>query len=239
MKTFISVIFSVFVSLNANADDSCKLPEKISPPTLQSIDCINNITPDYYALSMSWSPQYCAKVDPKSKKHKFQCNLNKFGFVVHGLWGQNSKATKKCEQPRNCAQTVVDIETVRKTLCIVPGVDLIQGEWQKHGTCTGMSSSLYFEKIRELWGTLNKPDMSKIVNKENQTTAGEIVKAFVEMNKAAGLTDDAVAVRVARKNYLNEVLICYDTSFKFRACTTSRTPSNQVVNVVPINGVIE
>ncbi|MEH8172711.1 ribonuclease T2 family protein [Aeromonas veronii] len=234
MKAIILVIFSIFISWSVHADESCTLPDVITPPTLQGTDCINKITPDYYALSISWSPQHCSTVDPKSNKHSFQCSLNRFGFVVHGLWGQNSKANNKCEQPRNCSQTVVDIETVRKTLCTVPGVDLIQGEWQKHGTCTGMSSSTYFQKTRELWESINKPDMSKIVNAENKTTAGEIVKAFVEINKSAGLTDDAVALQVASKNYLKEVFICYDTSFRYRACSTGRTPSNQEINVAPM-----
>lgn len=47
--------------------------------------------PDYNMLVFSWSPNYCTsqKVGASYKDEaKFQCETNKFGWVVHGLWGQ-------------------------------------------------------------------------------------------------------------------------------------------------------
>lgn len=233
-KAALLLCLSLF-ALNLYADDSCRLPEKIESPNIQGVDCRNDIAPDSYVLALSWSPQHCSTIDPGSaKKHEFQCELNKFGFVVHGLWGQSSAATEKCQQPRNCSKSLVDNETVLKNLCTVPGVALIQAQWQKHGSCTGMSVTDYFDKTRELWSEINKPEISDLLNEKNQTTAGEISKAFVERNKELGLTDASVAVRVASKNYLGEVFICYDTSFKFTACTVGKAPVGQLIRVIPV-----
>lgn len=232
------VVIAIVASLsspNIAAQEACTLPQPLPSPKIQAIDCTNDISPDYYALSLSWSPTYCETVAPNSPKNRFQCAQNHFNFVVHGLWGQNSQAEGKCDHPRNCGRSLVSDSTVRNTLCIVPGVDLIQGEWQKHGTCTDMAEDAYFAKTRELWETLKKPDMAKIVDDKNRTTAGAIVQAFVEANKANGLASDAVAVavQVGSKNKLKEVYICYDLNYKYTTCKTGKTPLNQVISVTP------
>lgn len=220
----------------ASAEEACRLPHHIPKTKLQQIDCKNNISPDSYALALSWSPQHCANVDAHSPKHHFQCALNNFGFVVHGLWGQHSRARGKCAQPRHCAASLVSEDTVRKTLCTVPGVELIQAQWQKHGSCTGLSQAPYFEKTRALAAALTKPDIVRLADARDETTAGAIVQAFVAANRHNGLFAEAVAVRVGHRNAFQEVLVCYNLQFQYAACALGKTPAQQRVRVARPRG---
>ena len=44
---------------------------------------------DFYVLTLSWSPDYCAK---NGQRDQQQCNSGKkLGFVLHGLWPQYQK----------------------------------------------------------------------------------------------------------------------------------------------------
>jgi ribonuclease T2 len=230
MKILISLTV-YFFSISAFALDSCMLPSKIDGAKIQPIDCQNDISPDSYVLALSWSPQHCSTVDVNSKTHELQCKLNKFGFVVHGLWGQNDKAQKKCDQPRNCGSSTVTDEIIKKAICIMPGVPLIQGQWQKHGTCTGMTQDQYFDKTIELWDSIVKPDISSILNSKNEVSVDRIVDGFVKSNTKIGIFSDAVAVQVGNNNRFKEVFICYDVDFKFAPCKVGRTPLNQIIKV--------
>ena len=86
---------------------------------------------DYYTLTLSWSPNFCAtgKNDP-------QCQGNRpFAFVIHGLWPQYDKEWPQFCQPHS----VVPPQIVDSMLLIMPSPALVQHEWDKHGTCSGLS----------------------------------------------------------------------------------------------------
>jgi ribonuclease T2 len=232
MKKLLSgiLIATLFVSL-AYAQETCQLPSSIPKASLQRVDCKNSSTPDYYALALSWSPQYCTT--HRGAADKFQCRDNQFDFVVHGLWAQENDARDKCGHPRNCRKSLVDKRTIRETLCLVPSVHLIQGEWQKHGTCTSFKTPReYFGKIRGLWGQLTKPDIRQLANeKGNALTAGDVTTAFVKANATQQLSEQSVVVQVESGNFLSELLVCYDLDFRPTACRVSRTPSRQKIRV--------
>jgi ribonuclease T2 len=230
-KLLYGIALSTFFIALAHAQETCQLPSSIPKPSLQGVDCKNIRTPDYYALALSWSPQHCATHQGAS--HKFQCQDNQFGFVVHGLWGQENDGRGKCGHPRNCGKSLVDEETIRETLCIVPSVKLIQDEWQKHGTCTSFKTPReYFGQIRELWGQLTKPDIRRLANeKGNALTAGDVATAFVQANAARRLSEQSVVVHVGSGNFLSELLVCYDLNFHPTVCRVGRTPSTQKIRV--------
>src|SRR6202000_516739 len=46
---------------------------------------------DYYVLSLSWSPSFCAEAEDRGSRGRSQaaqCGGRPFSFVVHGLWPQ-------------------------------------------------------------------------------------------------------------------------------------------------------
>src|SRR3981189_510772 len=48
---------------------------------------------DFYVLSLSWSPSFCAAAEERgnSGRSQAQCGERPFSFVVHGLWPQNDR----------------------------------------------------------------------------------------------------------------------------------------------------
>lgn len=213
------------------AQQACTLPSHLPSPKLVKADCVNPIKPDGLVLALSWSPQHCASRktdDPQD----IQCGLNHFGFVVHGLWPQQATARNKCDHPRNCGSSLVDQDSIQKTLCTMPNVTLIQSEWQKHGTCSGLTAPEYFGKVRSLFQTLVKPDITRLLDGDGFVSAGAISDAFVRANQAIKLPSEALAVRVASKNEFQEILVCYDLNYRFTACTSGRTPDKQRIHVI-------
>lgn len=197
--------------------DRCTLPVRIEPPRLERDDCVNRIRPDMHLLALSWSPEFCQGARKSDPDTRFQCELNRFGFVVHGLWPNLSTARDKCSQPRNCSSSLVADSTIKRMLCIMPGVRLVQGEWEKHGTCSGLGQAGYFAKITELWNGLKLPDLRRMAPPSGVLPVKAVRKAFADANPGTGITQDAIAVDV-RDGDLAEVLVCYDLAFKPRRC---------------------
>lgn len=234
----------------ARAQDRCTLPSAIAAPRIIAADTVVRRAPDYYALALSWSPAYCAKpvCDDGAAACKrihgrrgyrtsdasgFQCEDNSFALVVHGLWGQNARSRGAKGQPRHCDASPVSADTLAKTLCTVPGVKLIQDEWQKHGTCTGMTEQDYFARTRALWGELVKPDLAALAGADGTTTAGAIAAALVKANRRSGLFAEAVAIPPQPENEFSEVLVCYDLAFHFTACAVNTLDDGQRLRVTP------
>lgn len=211
--------------------DRCTLPSKIERPRLERDDCVNRARPDMHVLALSWSPEFCQGARRGDPDTRFQCELNRFGFVVHGLWPSLRSARGKCDQPRNCASSLVADSLVRKFLCVMPGVQLIQGEWEKHGTCSGLSQAAYFAQIDKLWSALVLPDLRRIAPPSGNLPVRAIRKAFADANAKSGITQDAVAVDV-RDGDLAEVKICYDLSYKPARCPAGSGTNSGTARIV-------
>jgi len=216
------------------ADQACSVPSNMNLPSthLVSVDCQNTkVATDYYVLSLSWSPQYCAENGDR-RDAKFQCEANHFGLVVHGLWPQSRNGRGMCDQPRHCKASLVDRATARDYLCTMPSVSLMQGEWQKHGSCAFDTPRDYLGRIARLDGDLAMPDLRTLARERGgQVRAGEIVDALVSANTKAGLKRENIVVRVQSGNQFSEVLVCYDRAFKFMGCKLSGTPAGKSVRV--------
>jgi len=98
---------------------------------------------DYYVLSLSWSPEYCATSGGNAPNGDLQCRgAKKYGFVLHGLWPQYAKGG----WPTTCSTTrAVPPEVIDRVLPIMPSRALPQHEWDKHGTCSGKDVGAYFD----------------------------------------------------------------------------------------------
>lgn len=225
--------YSLLWALGVMAQPACTIPQKLAQPKVPGIDWKNaTARTDYFALALSWSPEHCAHA-PKGAAKKFQCTLNHFAFVVHGLWPQSSQARNKFGHPRHChAAAPLERSVLRRHLCTVPGVDLMQGEWTKHGTCAFSTPEAYFHQIETLRGRLQEPDM-QVLYKEKRAnlTAGDIVQAFVNANRNSALPAEGVTVQVGSGNFLREVLVCYDLQYAYQACHLTGTPLHQKIKV--------
>lgn len=124
-----------------------------------------NAPVDYYMLALSWSPAFCEEQREKfgtqlPDSAQYQCNTHRtFGWVVHGLWPQNAKARSVSDHPRFCQGDLAALppSVIEPYLTMSPGAKLLQGEWEKHGSCAFSSAQQYFAKAQALFNSLRLP----------------------------------------------------------------------------------
>jgi len=213
LKLFL-ILLAINISLFAY---TCEVPNKIRQYDYHQsrYDWSNkNVKTVSYVLAISNSYAFCAKNGEK-KYNKLQCMDNKFGFVVHGLWGQGNTDNYK-KHPRNCVDAPpIDINTLRKHLCIMPSVELMQKEWEKHGTCDFKTPEKYLDEVQDLYSALKLPSREYLIMYEKSPK--KIKEYIIKHNKAKGLTRSAIKV-ISKKGIVTEVHICYDKKFNYTSC---------------------
>jgi ribonuclease T2 len=99
---------------------------------------------------------------------------------------------------------------------ISPSEKLVQHEWVKHGTCSGLGQSAYFAKAAKAFGDVAVP-LSYFKPKEAvSTTPDEVRAAFVKSNPSWPAGSVAAT---CRRGELAEVWICLDKQLAPRACS--------------------
>ncbi|MCO6392747.1 ribonuclease T [Aliihoeflea aestuarii] len=159
---------------------------------------------DFYVLSLSWSPSYCAAEGTRADRQ--QCDQD-LGFVVHGLWPQFETGWPEyCDDdaPRPSRRQVDDIDDV------IPSDGLIRHQWRKHGTCTGLDIDAYFDATRAALDAVALPRLS-----QDRLPAASIRSVFLDANP--GLPEDGLAVTCS-DGLLREVRLCMTTELAFRSC---------------------
>lgn len=165
-----------------------------------------------YSLALSWSPQYCREHRGDAAS-AFQCDAgNRFGFVLHGLWpeGQGRDWPQYCRPVPRLSDAMM-----RRQLCTMPSTRLIANEWAKHGSCSGMSAASYFDTAGRLYGRLRYPDMDAL-SRRNGLRVGQLAAEIARVNP--GLSPAMMRITTGRGGWLDEVQVCLDTSFRYRAC---------------------
>jgi ribonuclease T2 len=167
---------------------------------------------DFYVLSLSWSPSYCAAAHDSGYSGGAQCGARPYSFVVHGLWPQYERGF-----PENCMQPSPRLYhgIVSDMLDLMPAPRLIYNEWDKHGTCSGLSAQAYFDTIRKARAAIKIPTDYTDLQAPLSVAPDAVRDAFVKANE--GLTPGAMAVECDRHR-LTEVRICLTKDLKFRDC---------------------
>lgn len=164
---------------------------------------------DYYLLSLSWAPDFCAShPDDKSTECK---SGNHTAFVLHGLWPQANSGAP----PESCGGSPVPAATSRKMLEYFPTRSLIAHEWQKHGTCSGLSASDYFDKVEEAYTSVKIPDPYTNLGSDRKFPIRQIEQDFAKANDAP-----AGAFRVScHAGELASVEVCLSKDLQYQACS--------------------
>lgn len=193
---------------------SCEAPADLPRPMLEgtSTEQPRRLLPiGSYTLAVTWSPQYCVNRASSPQDH-FQCSEGRsFGFTLHGLWpdGEGEQWPQYCKPTR-----LVPDKVIREHLCSTPSVQLIQHEWEKHGTCMAKEPADYFAQSRKLYDELNFPDMKELSGRT--MTALEFQKAFANANP--GMAPDQMRLNVGKTGWMEEVWICLDKQFHRTTC---------------------
>ena len=170
---------------------------------------------DYYLLVLSWSPSFCAEGaerDPARASRNPQCGPRPFSFVVHGLWPQYDRGFPEfCQVPsprlnRNIVSGMLDL---------MPAPNLIFHEWDRHGTCSGLSPNAYFETIRKARAVVKIPPQYLDVQAPLMVTPTEVEEAFIGANP--GLKPEGISISCGSRR-LNDIKICLTRDLQFRDC---------------------
>jgi ribonuclease T2 len=158
---------------------------------------------DFYVLSLSWSPSFCAEAAERHNRSAGpQCGARPYSFVVHGLWPQYEKGFPEyCQTPSPRLYHGI----VSSMLDIMPAPHLIYNEWDKHGTCSGLSASAYFDAVRKARAAIKIPPDYANLSAPLNVTPGAVEDAFVKANP--GLSLSSIAIECDRQR-LTEVRLC-------------------------------
>jgi len=177
---------------------------------------------DYYVMSLSWSPSYCAGntrggYDP-------QCSGQRpYAFVLHGVWPQYEKGW-----PQNCASPdngYVPRAVANRMLDIMPSDKLVFHEYRTHGTCSGLGVDGYFDMARSLYNKIRIPARFQAVT-DPRTFVGtaDVLADFIAANP--GMKADGIALECGGPGpRLKEVRICFDKGGAFRSCGRNENQS--------------
>ena len=193
----------------------CYVPERLELPTAATPpDRIPDPPATGHVLALSWSPEFC-RFRQDAPEHRGQCQDNRFGFILHGLWPQ----TAGTANPRACAiAPPISEALVRAHYCMTPSADLMQHEWSAHGTCGWESAETYYAESARLWDRFRRPDLYGLSRKP-ELTAADVRAAFAAAN--ADLPAEAVGIDANTRGWLQEVLICLTLDYEPRTCRSN------------------
>jgi ribonuclease T2 len=165
---------------------------------------------DFYVLSLSWSPSYCAGIG--NQRQDPQCN-KPFGFVVHGLWPEQGSGTAVvCEK----SDVPLPRALVNEQLDIFPAPGLVIHEWRTHGACSGMDPTGYFSFVHKAFASITVPAAYGHIDQPQMMDTSAIAKDFMTANKGLDASEMAVA---CNRQGLEEIRICISKDLKsFHAC---------------------
>ena len=164
---------------------------------------------DYYVLSLSWSPNWCAA---EGDARGSPPSARRAGWVVHGLWPQFEEGW-----PSYCRTTARD-PSRRETAAMAD----VMGDggnawhqWQKHGRCSGLSAQDYFAAVRAAYRTVSPPEVFTRIDRAFRLPASVVEEAFLEANP--GWTADMLTI-TCRDGRIQEARLCLTRGLAPRRC---------------------
>jgi ribonuclease T2 len=152
---------------------------------------------DYYVLALTWAPGNGAQ------------------FAVRALLpeAREGVAPESCSSVKTISKGAMNL-----ALSLMPSRAVIQQEWAKHGSCTGLSAMDYFNGIRYARSQVQIPVQFTSLEEATTETPLQIESTFGGANPGfppgafrTGCTDGA----------FTEVRVCFDLHFKPRECMAS------------------
>jgi len=167
---------------------------------------------DFYVLSLSWSPSWCAENDADGRSE--QCRKGGgYGFIVHGLWPQYERG-----YPEFCPSRQPDRVPEglgRSVMDIIPSMGLIGHQWRKHGSCSGLTQKDYFSVVRAARERIEIPVELSRARGKSRLSPEAVEQAFLSANP--GLARQGVAV-TCEGGLIAEVRVCLTPDLSFRPC---------------------
>jgi len=166
---------------------------------------------DYYVLSLSWSPNWCALEG--DARNSSQCDDGRgLGWVVHGLWPQYEEGWPSYCRSNARAPSRAQTNAMAD---IMGAGGAAWYQWKKHGICTGLDSEDYFRLVRLAWERINRPEVLRRLQNPVRLPASVIEDAFLAENP--GMAPDMITV-TCKQDRIQEVRLCLSRDLELRAC---------------------
>lgn len=168
---------------------------------------------DYYVLSLSWSPNWCA-LEGDARGSDQCADRHDHGWILHGLWPQYENG-----YPEYC-KTAESAPSRRMTgdMADIMGTSgLAWHQWKKHGTCSGLSSADYYALSREAYDRTTRPDVFRRLEKAVRLPASVVEDAFLQANPR--LKADGITI-TCRHGHIQEARVCLTRDLSPRRCGT-------------------
>ena len=156
---------------------------------------------DYYVLSLSWSPNWCAYEG--DARDSDQCDArHDHGWIMHGLWPQFHRGfpsycrTSERAPSRGMTADMADIMGTS---------GLAWHQWNKHGVCSGLSASAYYALSREAYASVVRPPVFRKLDREVKLPAAVVEEAFLKANPE--MEPDGITI-TCRDGFIQEARIC-------------------------------
>ncbi|TCP44423.1 ribonuclease T2 family protein [Rhodovulum marinum] len=166
---------------------------------------------DYYVLSLSWSPTWCALEG--DRRGSPQCaDDSGHGWVLHGLWPQYERgwpsycATEERNPSRAETGEMADI---------MGSSGAAWHQWNKHGRCSGLSAEEYYTLSRRAYQAVNRPEVFRQLPDDVRLPAAVVEEAFLQANP--DWRPDMVTV-TCKAGRIQEVRLCLTRELKPRLC---------------------
>jgi ribonuclease T2 len=175
---------------------------------------------DYYVFTLSWAPEFCHE---NPSNHSDECAADaEAKFVVHGLWPNNNDGS----DPQNCPAAPYDPSAVPQSLREIMPSNLYPHEWQKHGVCSGMSESEYFQKIAALHQQFVIP--IKVTDQDQKIAPSALRKQLAKSNP--GWMPSSFSIQDNR-NSLVAIRVCMSRSFEPISCPRHGDTRNTPITI--------
>ncbi|NDV48626.1 MULTISPECIES: ribonuclease T2 [unclassified Salipiger] len=164
---------------------------------------------DYYVLSLSWSPTWCA-LEGKARNSP-QCD-RPLGWVLHGLWPQYTRGYPSyCDssaRPPSRKETAAMAD-------IMGTAGLAWYQWKKHGACAGLSSQDYFALARRAYEAVTRPEVLRRLDAPVSLPAEVIEEAFLQANP--GWEPDMLTI-TCQSGRIQEARLCLSKALEPVPC---------------------
>jgi ribonuclease T2 len=159
---------------------------------------------DFYVLSLTWVPGFCA-----SHSDPTECGLD-LGFKLHGLWPESMTG-----YPSNCSSDPLPENIRAAYVGLFPSPQMIDHEWLKHGTCTGLGPAEFFEKTQNLLRAITVPLAYQRRANLRSSDAATIKSAFLAAN--SNLMAGSIVLSCAGQR-ISEIHVCLRKDDAARVC---------------------
>ncbi|MBK1634993.1 ribonuclease T2 family protein [Rhodovulum adriaticum] len=166
---------------------------------------------DYYVLSLSWSPTWCAQEG--AARGSPQCDADAdFGWVLHGLWPQYERGW-----PSHCRTVHEDpSRVVTGAMADIMGSSgLAWYQWKRHGRCSGLSAPAYFEAARQAFDAVNRPAVFRKLKDPVRLPAAIVEEAFLRANP--DWRPDMLTI-TCKAGRIQEARLCLTRELRPRKC---------------------